>query len=129
NIRVACGNQKALSELHDIEVWAENRCIDELVVVSVITIRFQQKRRLFLNDRSADTAAKLSDLKRSALAGTDRKWIPRVQTLTTKVDRSTSAKLVSSRPRKDVDATRGLIVLSGKRILIDANFSDGFLRG
>src|SRR6266567_445946 len=75
NIRVASRNQEALAELHDIESGIENRRLDQFVVIRLVAVPFEEERSLLLYDWSTYAAAKLTNLKRCALARTSCKRV------------------------------------------------------
>ena len=107
----------------EVERWSPD--LRNRIIVHDATLEIDKERRFPFRNRSTQTAAKVTYLKRRA---TRRKRIARVETLVGEIERRAASELVGSGARQDVDTARRLIVLSRKRILVDANLANRIFR-
>src|SRR5262245_3581145 len=80
-------------------------------------------------ERAADVAVIEDGVVAGLFSGTEER-IPRVESVAVAVNHELSVEFVGAGLGEDFDAAVAeLVVLRGKRILIDADFTDGRLRG
>src|SRR6266550_3579023 len=80
-VRVAFRHQKAQTHVDGIKPCIENSSANQFIIVGLVTVRLHEERGFLFDDWAAEISAELPLLIRSTLAGADREWIARIQTL------------------------------------------------